>query len=66
MGQVNAFIFLSNNDWAQIKDSDEMAYAVNKKTIETFWLFFLNIIWINFWMDTVKNWVLASNIMVIV
>lgn len=40
MGQVNAFIFLSNNDWAQIKDSDEMAYAVNKKTIETFWLFF--------------------------
>lgn len=55
MGQVNAFIFLSNNDWAQIKDSDEMAHAVNKQTIETFWLFFLNIIWISFWMDTVKN-----------
>lgn len=47
-GQVNAFIFLSNNDWAQIKDSDEMAHAVNKQTIETFWLFFLNIIWISF------------------
>lgn len=55
MGQVNAFIFLSNNDWAQIKDSDEMAHAVNKQTIETFWLFFLNIIWISFLMDTVKN-----------
>lgn len=63
MGQVNAFIFLSNNDWAQIKDSDEMAHAVNKKTIETFWLFF-NIIWIHFWMDAVKN--LTSNIIVIV
>lgn len=41
--------------WAQIKDSDEMAHAVNKQTIETFWLFFKNIIWISFWMDTVKN-----------